>query len=196
MKTWSEHYNKHIDIDGYIRNLYGQRDFLIAIVNDCPKKILEIGAGTGTMSIFLSQLGIEVVTIDNDPAVLTMATQIKQHLGGKNTLTEADAFKLPFSDQSFDAIFHQGLLEHFSDNEIRQLLKEHLRVAPTVWLSVPNKFYPDRDLGNERLLSKKAWETILSPYQIKVSKYYSRKLFPKWYLPCALIQYMAKITAE
>ncbi|MFH1088622.1 MAG: class I SAM-dependent methyltransferase [Patescibacteria group bacterium] len=196
MKTWSEYYAKDMGIDGYIRNLYGQKDFLTAIIDDKPKRVLEVGAGTGTMSIFLSQLGIEVTTIDNDQIVLTKADEMKRRLAGKNILVEGDAFKLPFPDQSFDIVFHQGLLEHFSNENIQQLLKDHLRVAPVVWLSVPNQFYPHRDVGDERLLSKQVWEGILSPYHIEISRYYSLKLFPKWYLPRVPIQYMAKISSH
>jgi len=196
VKTWSEYYAKGIDIDGYIRNLYGQKDFLIAITSSAPRKILEVGAGTGTMSIFLSHLGLEVTTLDNNQEVLAQADEMKQRFGGKNILVEGDAFHLPFPDQSFDVVFHQGLLEHFSNEEIHQLLKEHLRVAPVVWLSVPNQFYSCKDLGDERLLNKQIWESILSFYHVEISRYYSLKIFPKWYLPRAPIQYMAKISSH
>ena len=196
METWSEYYTDEIGIDGYIRNLYGQKDFLVAITADKPAKILEVGAGTGTMSIFLSQLDTEVTTLDNDPVVLVAAEHNKQRFNGRNTLVAGDAFKLPFPDHSFDVVFHQGLLEHFSDQDIRQLLNEHLRVAPVVWLSVPNQFYPRRDKGDERLLDSATWEGILSPYRIEISKNYSRKFFPKWYLPRVHVQYMAKISSR
>jgi len=196
MSKWSEYYSHNLTTDLYIRNLYGQREFLSAIVNSKPQTVLEIGAGTGTMSVFLSTLGINVTTLDNDSRVLEVAKQAKQIFGGQNQLVKGDAFKLPFADNSFDIIFHQGLLEHFSDEDIHNLLKENLRVAKTVIFSVPNNLYPQKDKGDERLLSKRVWENILKPYKIKLSCNYSLKFFPKWYLPRVPIQYMAKITKK
>ncbi len=193
MSEWSDYYDKGVDADLYIRNLYGQREFLLAIIADGPKRVLEVGAGTGTMSVFLSQLGLAVTTLDNDPTILGQAKTIQARLGGKNQLVEGDAFRLPFPDNSFDIVFHQGLLEHFAPKQIHQLLQEGLRVAPTVWLSVPNNWYPRRDFGDEILLSKSAWEKILQPYRVVVSRNYSLKFFPKWYLPRVPIQYMAKL---
>lgn len=193
MSGWSQYYSSGVGIDLYLRNLYGQREFLAAIAKDCPQKILEVGAGTGAMSIFLSQLGIAVSTLDNDPQILEQAVVVKEKFGGHNQILLGDAFKLPFPDQSFDAVFHQGLLEHFTDEQIRQILNEQLRVAPVVWLSVPNQNYPRHDFGNERLMPKSQWENILQAYQVKISRNYSLKIFPKWYLPRAPIQYMAKI---
>jgi len=193
MSGWSDYYGQETDIDLYIRNLYGQRQFLAAIVQSGGKKILEVGSGTGTMSIFLSQLSLDVTTLDNDPQVLGLAKINQEKFGGKNQLVEGDAFHLPFPDNSFDIVFHQGLLEHFSDDQIQELLKEQLRVAPAVLLSVPNQHYPKKDFGNERLLAKSEWEKILRPYRIEWSRNYSLKIFPKWYLPRVPIQYMAKL---
>ena len=183
-----------VDINLYIRNLYGQREFLRAILESGGKKILEVGAGTGTMSIFLSQLGLNVTALDNDPAILKLAETNRGKLGGKNEVIQGDAFHLPFPDNSFDVVFHQGLLEHFTDTDIHKLITEQLRVAPIVCLSVPNQNYPRKDFGNERLLNKSAWEKILQPYQMEMSQNYALKIFPRWFLPRVPIQYMAKIT--
>ena len=194
MSGWSEYYRQETDVDLYIRNLYGQREFLMTLIKSGGKKMLEVGAGTGTMSIFLSHLGKEVTTLDNDPHVLELAKTNQEKFGGRNQLVEGDAFKLPFPDRSFDLVFHQGLLEHFSDDQIHQLLAEHLRVAPTVIFSVPNPNYPRKDFGDERLMSKRRWEELLQPYKIEMSRNYSLKIFPRWYLPRVPVQYMARIT--
>lgn len=193
MSHWSKYYQAEITPDLYIRNIYGQREFLNSIIDSGAKKALEVGAGTGTMSVFLSNMGIEITTIDNDPKILEIAKQVKAKFGGRNYFQEADAFNLPFTDNSFDLIFHQGLLEHFSDEDIHKLLQEHLRVAKMVIFSVPNNYYPRKDIGDERLLGKIKWEKILQPYKIINSSNYSLKILPKWYLLRVPIQYMAKI---
>jgi len=193
MTGWSDYYGGQVTPDLYIRNLYGQREFLQTIIETGAKKILEIGAGTGTMSIFLSQLGGTVTTLDNDPKVIEQARLVSGQFGGRNDIVEGDAFHLPFPNDSFDLIFHQGLLEHFSDERIRELITEQLRVAPIVLISVPNSFYPRKDFGDERLMSKKQWGQILTPFKVSLSRDYSLKILPKWYLPRVPIQYMAKI---
>ena len=198
MEKWSEYYRDHsVNVDLYIRNLYGHKYFLNAITQDSPQKILEIGAGTGSMSIFLSHLNIEVTTLDNDTQIIEQAKITRQKFGGKNKLVLGNAFKLPFENGSYDAVFHQGLLEHFSDEEIYRLLDEQLRVAKTVYISVPNNIYPEKDFGDERLLSKNRWDEILAKkYRIEWSTNYSPKFFPKWYILRAKIQYMAKIRSS
>ena len=194
MTHWSDYYPKDISTDIYIRNLYGQREFLTTIANTQAKKILEVGAGTGTMSVFLSQLGFQVTTLDNDPKILEVAKTTKEKFGGRNDIVSGDAFKLPFADDTFDLIFHQGLLEHFSNEDIHRLLEEHLRVASTVIFSVPNNYYPQKEFGDERLMSKATWESILKPYKVEISQNYALKFLPKWYLLRVPIQYMAKIS--
>lgn len=196
MTCWSDYYQKEITADLFIRNLYGQREFLNTIIESKTRKILEVGAGTGTMSVFLSNLGFEVTTLDNDSKILEIAQQVKDKFNGQNYLQKGDAFKLPFADNSFDLVFHQGLLEHFKDDDIHRLLTEHLRVAPIVIFSVPNNFYPQKDVGDERLLGKSTWENILKPYKIVMSCNYSLKFFPKWYLPRVPVQYMAKVVRK
>lgn len=126
------------------------------------------------MSVFLSHLGCEVTSIDNDPKVLELAEDLCKTLNGKVVFKRADAFKLEFPKQYFDVAFHQWLFEHFSDGGIKNLLDEQLKVAKVVVFSVPNNFYPRRDFGDERLLTKEEWEDMLRYYKIKESfNYYS-----------------------
>lgn len=191
--SWSDYYQEPIAVEALLGNLYGQRDFLGAIHRSGAKTILEVGSGSGGMAIFLSWLGLSVTSIDIDPQVIEKAKLENERLHGRVDFIVADGFKLPFPERQFDLVIHQGLLEHFSDEEIHQFLNEQLRCAKQVLFSVPNHLYMKRDFGNERLMDKKGWERILSPYRIQKSEYYSPKRFPKWFIPKAKIQYMALI---
>ena len=88
------------------------------------------------------------------------------------TFKKADAFNLPFDDDSFDVCFSQGFLEHFSDDDIRKLLREQLRVSRKVLFSVPSFWYPRQDFGDERLMKKEDWLRILSEFKLEKASYY------------------------
>ncbi len=174
-------------------NLYSQKDFLIEIINFRPSKILEVGTGSGGMSIFLGWLGLDITGIDIDPEVVAKAETEAAELHSSAKFEVADTFHLPYGDNTFDLIFHQGLMEHFSDSDIRRILAEQLRVARRVVLSVPNHWYPRRDFGDERLMDKHHWGKILSEFGVTKSYYYSPKRFPRPWLWRRPIQYLAVI---
>lgn len=162
VKNWNDFYSATLDLDFLIRNAACHIDFFKFIYNENPKKILEVGTGTGSMSVFLSYLGIDVTSLDNDKKVLERAKILSKKLNGKVKFVFGDGFRMNYKDNFFDVAFHQGLLEHFENDDIIKLLKEQLRVAKTVVLSVPNNFYPTKDFGNERLLTKQYWDNLLS----------------------------------
>lgn len=188
--TWSNYYDRALTVDDMLGNLYGQRHYLSTIMEQRPKKLLEIGSGTGAMSIFLSWLGVDVTSVDIEPAVTEQARVANSEMNGTAKFEVGDGFHLAYPDDSFDAVFHQGLFEHFSNEDIQAMVREQLRVAPKLIVSVPNHLYPKQDYGNERLMTKKQWEQIFSPFKITTSEYYSPKRLPKWYIWRAPIQYL------
>ncbi len=191
--SWDKYYEQEITIPGLLSNLYGQKEFLAEIISRAKGRVLEVGTGTGGMSVFLAWLGLDITSIDTNPKVIEVAKQTAEKLNARVVFKVADTFALPYPNQSFDVLFHQGLLEHFKDQDIHKILGEQLRVAKQVVISVPNHRYPRRDFGNERLMDKNKWEKILDRYKLLASTYYSPKIFPKPYLPKSTIQYMAVI---
>ncbi len=162
VKTWSEFYGKDVtSLRMFLGNFYSTELFE-EMTKFNPKKILEVGSGTGVMSILLSHLGYDVTSIDNDRTVLKKAEKNNMHYNGKVNFEFADAFKLPYKNKSFDISYSQGLFEHFSHEDIKKLLDEQIRVTKkAVIISVPNKNYPEYDIGNEKLYSGKKWENLI-----------------------------------
>ncbi len=172
-KSWGHFYEGSGDIDYYNRHVEIHRPFLERVLSFKPKRILEAGCGSGIMSIFFSEQGIESVAVDRDETILRHAVETNIKLGGKAVFRRADIFGLDFKDDEFDAVFSQGVLEHFEDDRIRAAMKEALRVAPRVWVSVPSKYYNHKDFGDERLLSSGEWREILEPVgEVKTDYYY------------------------
>jgi len=100
------------------------------------KKVLEVGAGTARDSLALCQAGAQVVILDFSAQSLSLVQkQIKalpettlshQLISRLPQPLRADAFRTPFPDNYFDLVFHQGLLEHFT--QPLELLKENHRI--------------------------------------------------------------------
>ena len=148
------------------------------------------------MSVYLSKEGADTIGIDNDERNIALAGKNNSVLRGNAKFTKADAFHLPYPDKSFDVAFSQGLLEHFDCQDIIKLIDEQLRVAKAVAFSVPNKFYNHKDFGDERLFTKKEWESILSKYDILVSDDYHYLRCKRNFCRRLPIMYMAKIKAK
>lgn len=76
-------------------------------------KILDLGCGTGRLSLYLQDLGYEVVAIDSSAEMLAVA---RSKEGGKRvTWLQGDAFALPVQHGSFDVVVALRLAFHFAD---------------------------------------------------------------------------------
>ena len=96
------------------------------VVSVKGKKVLEVGAGMGGDSVYLAKQGAFVTALDYTDEALSA---IREHAKIENVELSAklgDTRQLPFNDESFDVVYHQGLLEHFRDPLV--ILKEHARV--------------------------------------------------------------------
>jgi SAM-dependent methyltransferase len=88
------------------------------------KKILEVGAGTGRDSVKMLGHGARVFLLDYSSESLRLA---RQNTGSEEViLVLANGLTSPFPDNTFDVVFHQGLLEHFRSPH--GLLEENRRV--------------------------------------------------------------------
>lgn len=112
-----------------------------------PHTVLEIGVGDGTVFNYLKAQGIDIVSLDNEDAL-------------KPDII-ADVLKMPFEENSFDAVLCAEVLEHLPFKEFERALTELKRVAKKyVVLSLPHfgpaiKFSLKTPLMKEKRLSFK-----------------------------------------
>lgn len=106
------------------------------------KRVLEVGAGSARDSFDLAALGAEVWTLDYSPASLEIIQKQNESLEFKTIPIGGDAFALPFPDETFDLVFHQGLIEHFRQEE--GIIAENARVTKKdgfVIVDVPQRWH-------------------------------------------------------
>lgn len=167
--TWDFVYSKSPSLLEFLADNILHLHYLFKILKFKPKKVLEVGCGTASHSIFLSFIlpETEFYCLDNNIKVLNIAKENASKYKRKNIkFTYGDAFHLrnQFECKEFDVAISQGLLEHFSNDEIRKLINEQLFVARAVIINVPSEYYPGEEILGERRILKEEWKSILEPY--------------------------------
>ena len=127
-ENWETFWDEKQDVEEVYSNAGRVLRHLQQLTSLEGKKILEIGAGTGRDSFPLVEYGAIVYQLDYAENSLRILKRLadEQHLPVH--ILGADTFGLPFRDNTFDIIFHQGLLEHFRKPVAEKLLIENIRV--------------------------------------------------------------------
>ncbi|MCP5098210.1 MAG: methyltransferase domain-containing protein [Chloroflexi bacterium] len=80
-----------------------------------PAKILDIGCGTGSLSLILARLGHQVTGIDLSPAMIAQAKTKAANAGFQISFQVMDASSPTFSERPFDGIVCRHLLWSLPD---------------------------------------------------------------------------------
>lgn len=93
------------------------------------EKILDLGCGSGRNALFLAKNGFKVWGIDNAQEGLNTLKNSAQKSGANIELTCADIYKkLPYKDNSFDAVISLQVLQHNKRSQIQNTINELQRV--------------------------------------------------------------------
>lgn len=92
-------------------NSFEQNKFLPLLGDLKNKKVLDVGAGTGRLSLMLSKAGAQVTAVDVSEEML----KILQNKDKKIETVVGDAQSLPFEDDTFDIITAAFLIVHLKD---------------------------------------------------------------------------------
>ncbi len=115
----SRYYSKNPVIQRiYRRRLQVAVDFMVS--GNLPKKILDIGCGSGVLTPTLQRIGEEVISVD----VHDKLDLVNKNIPGN--YVRASIFDLPFKEK-FDGIVCLSVLEHLEDFEKALMeVKKHL----------------------------------------------------------------------
>lgn len=164
-RSWPAFYRSRMD-DGYLNYVKDRyRRFITEISRriDNADRVLELGAGTATITRSLIdevKSTADFIASDINPEMRRMSTF--RLMGTSAVVCEQDAKKPSLCYN--DIVHSHGLLEHFSDQEIRQIIREH-KCARAQIHYVPG-LYPYPTYGDERLMSVDEWRRICNPTEI------------------------------
>ena len=121
--------------------------------------ILELGSGTGELSAILAIYGKIPHLLDYSEENIKHAKDLFQELGIKGHFYCADIIKgIPIEEKSVDWVWSSGLLEHFSDEQIVDILKESVRVCRKGVMSlVPNASSIFYRIGKFKMEQEGTW---------------------------------------
>src|SRR5690348_15876178 len=131
-RFWAENAARY---DGTVTKrwqLYHDRVFLPYLrslrVADQGTRVLDVGCGTGILTLALDEAGFQVDAFDNSPDMLAVARRKAEELGVAHRITfhQGDAAALPFGDATFHGVTSQRMLHHLDDP--RSVLAELGRV--------------------------------------------------------------------
>ncbi len=112
--------------------LYHDRVFLPFLrglpAADQGTRVLDVGCGTGILTLALAEAGFRVDAFDNSPDMLAIARRKAEERGVADRITfhQGDAAALPFADASFHGVTSQRMLHHLDDP--RPVLNQLARV--------------------------------------------------------------------
>ena len=120
---FNENYNKNINKFMFVR-LQTIVDFVITNFKDKKIKILDLGCGSGEVTLALAKLGYKGDALDNSEGMLNICKQKLSNFSWNVILSEAQDTHL--KNESYDLIIASGLIEYYQNDE--ELLLEITRL--------------------------------------------------------------------
>jgi SAM-dependent methyltransferase/ribosomal protein S18 acetylase RimI-like enzyme len=177
-KTWFEAFSKSMnviftdeDFKAYLADIKSCIDFYRKYLGE-NTKILDLGCGLGTGCIPLSTFGYRITGIDSDERVVEAARKNAERFGKDVRIVHGDVFDIDkmFGPDSFDACMSGGLLEHFPESQIQELIRKQLIVAPKLVAYMPIASFPGEKWSDDiyrNLWSEEYWlDVILKEFNI------------------------------
>jgi SAM-dependent methyltransferase len=126
------------------------KNFDMALINKIKKNvkigsnILEISCGNGSDSLYLKELGYNVICTEIDDEYVTNARKL-----GLECIKHNTKDRFPFKDKQFDLVYCRLGLHYFTEVELNNILKELKRISNKLLLTAKIE---DDDLGTNKII--------------------------------------------
>ena len=112
--------------------------------------VLDVGTGTGFLALLLAKLGYTVSGVDIAGDMLAQGVEKAKCFGLNVDFREAPCERLPFADETFDAVFSNYGFNSLPGNK-QVLMREALRVLKKGGVFAFHDMMPSAKFGNMRL---------------------------------------------
>jgi len=169
-QVWEKFWNEKEKIEEVYSNSDRIIKQILSTTDLAGKLVMEVGAGSGRDGFKLVDAGATVVLLDYAESSLRVIKSLARQMDKKVLLVRGDAFRLPIKSNALDIVFHQGLLEHFSNPA--DILAENFRVLKSGGLAladVPHRYHPYTVVKHILIWMNKwfaGWETEFSRRQL------------------------------
>ena len=190
---WNNYWNR-LTAEGSLSTDSRMAARLCGMLSVENRLVLEMGAGFGTDGLSLMKERALVVFVDFAFSSLIQIKNRKYNPPCPFMGVCADVTNLPFRNTVFDAVMHQGLMEHFPDPE--QMLSESRRILKpggTSIIDVPQKFHfytLFKHVCMKFGLWNMGWETEYTPrhlaHLIEKSGFRIKVMYGAWSRPSLL----------
>lgn len=164
MKPWHEIYRERMteSYRNHVATKYAH--FLTALYETNATIYTEIGCGAGNITRLLREMVGQKLTahnmVDACPKMLGMAVENNPSSNCNFKCADIRDIIMPRAD----VVHSHGLLEHFKDSDICEIVGLGFEAAPLQIHYVPSVEYKTPSRGDERLMSPKQWRQILSDF--------------------------------
>jgi ubiquinone/menaquinone biosynthesis C-methylase UbiE len=87
-------------------------------------KVLHAGCGSGQVDVDITKF-LDITALDISENALRIYRRVN---GEESKIVQGSIFNLPFSNETFDGLYNLGVMEHFTQEEINEILIEFRRV--------------------------------------------------------------------
>ena len=202
MSKWSNLYEKEIlsapSIDIFIQQKLATKKRIIKLINKYAdnKKIMELGAGTGVLALYISTLnnnGVDALDKDYDMISLSKKYFLSK-FENTNINYLCDDIRNVNVIEKYGVCYSIGILEHYDDSEIIDLIHKQTSISEYVIFGIPTKYFDEdkKMYGNERYLPLRYWRKLIKKSNCKIieesSYHYLSFLkritnYKKWFKP-------------
>ncbi len=131
LQDWNAFYQS-VPADDIPWEIGGPSTELIHAVEDGfivpPARVLDIGCGLGSQSIYLAKNGFEVIGVDIAPSAIDKAQKLARFSEAKVQFAVGDATSMAYTTDSFDIVYDRACFHHLKPQEQERYKWEVMRV--------------------------------------------------------------------